>query len=80
MQCSPFLEIFWDTLYLSLLKQNKTFKTFNTDKTFNIIITFCINVGVDNHNPVKTSNINMPGATSQIFCKVCVITEPKIDP
>ena len=50
------------------------------DKTFNIIINFCTKVGVDNHNPVKTSNINKPGATPQIFCKVCVIAEPKIDP
>ena len=24
-------------------------------------------VGVDNRNPVKTSNINKPGATPQIF-------------
>ena len=47
------------------------------DKMFNIIITFCTKVGVDNHNPVKTSNINKPGATAQIFCKVCVIAEPK---
>ena len=70
MQCSPFLAIFWDTLYLSLLKKY-------TDKTFNIIITFCTKVGVDNHNLVKTSDINKPGATPQIFCKVCVIAEPK---
>ena len=34
-------------------------------------------VNLDNHNPVKTSNINKPGATPQIFCKVCVIAEPK---
>ena len=34
-------------------------------------------VGMDNHIPVKTSNINKPGATPQIFCKVCVIAEPK---
>ena len=47
------------------------------DKTFNIIITFYTKVGVDNHNPVKTSNINKPEATPQIFCKVCVIAEPK---
>ena len=46
------------------------------DKTFNIITTFCTKVGVDNHNPVKTSNINKPGAIPQIFCKVCVIAEP----
>ena len=26
---------------------------------------------------MKTSNINKPGATPQIFCKVCVIAEPK---
>ena len=45
------------------------------DKTFNIIITFCTKVGVD--NPLKTSNINKPGATPQIFCKVCVIAEAK---
>ena len=38
---------------------------------------FCTKVGVDNHNPVKTSNINKPGATPQNFCKVCVIAEPK---
>ena len=38
------------------------------DKTFNIILTFCTKVCVDNHNPVKTSNINKPGATPQIFC------------
>ena len=41
------------------------------DKTFNILITFCTKVGVDNYNPVKTSNINKPGATPQILCKVC---------
>ena len=34
-------------------------------------------VNLDNHNPVKTSNIKKPGATPQIFCKVCVIAEPK---
>ena len=34
-------------------------------------------VEVDNYNPVKTSNMNKPGATPQIFCKVCVIAEPK---
>ena len=38
------------------------------DKTFDIIITFCTKVGVDNHNLVKTSNINNPGATPQIVC------------
>ena len=47
------------------------------DKTFNIMITFCTKVGVDDHYPVKTSNINKPGATPQIFCKVCVTAEPK---
>ena len=26
---------------------------------------------------MKTSNINKPGATPQIFCKVCMIAEPK---
>ena len=41
------------------------------DKTFNILITLCTKLGVDNHNPVKTSNINKPGTTPQIFCKVC---------
>ena len=34
-------------------------------------------VSVDNHNPVKTSHINKPGATPQNFCEVCVIAEPK---
>ena len=47
------------------------------DKTFNIIITVYTKLGVDHHNPAKTSNINKPGATPQIFCKVCVIAEPK---
>ena len=47
------------------------------DKTFDITITFCAKVGVDNHNPVKTSNINKPGATPQIYCKVRTIAEPK---
>ena len=47
------------------------------DKMFTIIITFCTKVGVDNHNPVKTSKINKPGAIPQIFCKVCVIAELK---
>ena len=70
MQCSPFLAIFWDTLYLSLIKRIR-------GKTFHIIIIFCTKVDVDNHNPVKTSNINKPGATPQNFCKVCVIAEPK---
>ena len=42
-----------------------------------LIITFSTKVGADNHNPVKTSNINRAGATPQIFCKVCVIAEPK---
>ena len=41
------------------------------------IIIFCTKVGVDNRNPVKTSNINKPGATPQNFCTVCVIAEPK---
>ena len=70
MQCSPFLAIFWNTLYLSLTKRIR-------GKTFHIIIIFCTKVGVDNHNPVKTSNINKPGATPQNFCKVCVIAELK---
>ena len=70
MQCSPFVAIFSDTLYLSLINQY-------TDKTFNIIIMFYIKVSVDNHNPVKTSIINKPGATPQTFCKVCVIAKPK---
>ena len=70
MQCSPFLAIFWDTLYLSLTKRIR-------EKTFHIIIIFCTKVGVDNHNSVKTSNINKPGATPQKFCKVCVNAEPK---
>ena len=47
------------------------------EKTFNIIITFCTKVGVDNHNPVKTSNINKPGEIPQTFCKAFVIAEPK---
>ena len=63
MQCSPFLVILWDTLYLSLLKP------IHMDKMFNIIITFRTEVGMDNHNPVKTSNINKPGATPQIFVR-----------
>ena len=46
------------------------------DKMFYIIITFMQKVGVDNHNPVKPSN-NKPGATPQIFRKVCVTAEPK---
>ena len=50
------------------------------EKTFNIIITFYTKVGVDNHNLHKTSNINKSGATLQIFCKVCVIAEPKNSP
>ena len=54
-----------------------TDKTNTRTKRFNIIITFYTNVGVDNHNPVKTSNVNKPGAAPQIFCKVCVIVEPK---
>ena len=35
-------------------------------------------VGVDNHNPVETSN-KQARATPQIFCKVhvCVTVEPK---
>ena len=37
-----------------------------------------IKVDVDNHNPVKTSNINKPRGTPQNFCKVCVIAEQKI--
>ena len=71
MQCSPFLAIFWDTLYLLLTKRIRG------KKTFHIILIFCTKVGVDNHNPVKTSNINKPGATPQNFCKVSVIPEPK---
>ena len=54
-----------------------TDKTNTRTKRFNIIITFYTKVGVDNHTPVKTSNINKPGTTPQIFCKVCVIAEPK---
>ena len=52
-------------------------KTNTLQKTFHIIIIFCTEVGVDNHNPVKTSNINKPGATPQNFGKVSVTAEPK---
>ena len=58
-------------MYLSLTKRIRG------KKTFHIIIIVCTNVGVDNHNPVKTSNINKPGATPQKFCKVSVIAIPK---
>ena len=54
-----------------------TNKTNTRKKTFHIIIIFCTKVGGDNHNPVKTSNINKPGATPQNFCEVCLIVEPK---
>ena len=70
MQCSSFLGIFLDILHLSPIKPIH-------GKMFNTIITFCTKAGVDNHNPVKISNINKPGATPQIFCKVCVKAEPK---
>ena len=33
-------------------------------------------VDVDNHNPVKTSNKQARGNSSD-FCKVCVTAEPK---
>ena len=33
-------------------------------------------VGVDSHNPVKTSN-KQARANSSDFCKVCVTAEPK---
>ena len=69
MQCSPFLAIFWDTLYLSLIKR---IRGNNIQHNHNLLYK-----SVDNHNPVKTSNINKPGATPQNFCKVCVIAEPK---
>ena len=71
MQCSPFLAIFLGHPVFI------TNKTITRTKCFNIITTFHTKVGVDNHNPVKTSNINKPRATPQIFCKVCVIAEPK---
>ena len=71
MQCSPFLAIS-RTPCIYYYFQNQY-----TDKAFNIIITFYTKVGVDNHNLVKTSNLNKPGATPHIFCKVCVIAEPK---
>ena len=34
-------------------------------------------VGVDNHNPVKTSNKQARDNSSDVFCKVCVTVEPK---
>ena len=69
-QCSPFLASFWDTLYLSLIKP---IHGQNVQHNHSL----CSKVGVGNHNPVKTSNINKLGATPQIFCKVCMIAEPK---
>ena len=70
MQHSPFLAIFWDTLYLSLIKP---IHGQNGQHNHNLLY----KVGVGNHNPVKTSNTNKPGATPQTFCKVCGTAEPK---
>ena len=37
------------------------------DKMFDIIITFYAKVGVDNHNPVKTSNKQARGNSSEFM-------------